>query len=315
MPSTYLITGGAGFIGSNIVEELLKRGARVRVFDNFATGRRENLTALVNDIDLHEGDLRDEVAVARAMQGCDYVLHQAALGSVPRSIADPVTTNEVNIRGTLNVLIAARDAGVKRVVAASSSSVYGNTPTLPKIEAMPVLPLSPYAVSKLATEKYCAAFHAVYGLETVALRYFNIFGPRQDPKSQYAAVIPLFITHALNGTSPIVHGDGKQSRDFTYVDNAVSANLLACAAPAEKVAGQFFNVACGARYSLLDVLGGIGEALNKSVAPTHEPTRAGDVRDSLADITKIQQAMGYHVLVTMHDGLRKTVEYLLRANS
>lgn len=315
MPSSYLVTGGAGFIGSNIVAELLKRGESVRVFDNFATGKRENLAPFAKDIELHEGDLRDEAAVARAVKGCDFVLHQAALGSVPRSVTDPVTTNEVNVRGTLNVLIAARDAGVRRVVAASSSSVYGNTPTLPKIETMPVLPLSPYAVSKLATEKYCAAFYAVYGLETVALRYFNIFGPRQDPKSQYAAVIPLFVTHALNGTSPIVHGDGKQSRDFTFVDNAVSANLLACAAPAEKVAGEFFNVACGARYSLLDVLRGIGDALHTRVMPTHESTRAGDVRDSLADISKIQQAMGYRVLVDMHDGLRKTVEYLSRAIS
>ncbi len=313
MPSRYLVTGGAGFIGSNIVEELLKRGQRVRVFDNFATGKRENLEAFVADIELHEGDLRDEAAVARAVQGCDYVLHQAALGSVPRSINDPITTNEVNIRGTLNVLIAARDAGVKRVVAASSSSVYGNTPTLPKVETMAMLPLSPYAVSKLATEKYCAAFYSVYGLETVALRYFNIFGPRQDPGSQYAAVIPLFITRAMSGVAPVVHGDGLQSRDFTFVDNAVSANLLACEAPAEKVAGEFFNVACGTRYSLLDVLKGIGDGLGEKITPKHEPTRAGDVRDSLADITKIQQAMGYRVLVPMSEGLRRTVEYFSRA--
>lgn len=312
MPSRYLVTGGAGFIGSNIVEELLKRGQHVRVFDNFATGRRENLEAFAANIELHEGDLRDEAAVKRAVQGCDYVLHQAALGSVPRSINDPVTTNEVNIRGTLNVLIAARDAGVKRVVAASSSSVYGNTPTLPKVETMAMLPLSPYAVSKLATEKYCAAFYSVYGLETVALRYFNIFGPRQDPGSQYAAVIPLFITRAMSGVAPVVHGDGLQSRDFTFVDNAVSANLLACEAPAEKVAGEFFNVACGARYSLLDVLKGVGEALGETITPQHEPTRAGDVRDSLADITKIQQAMGYRVLVPMSEGLRRTVEYFSR---
>lgn len=313
MPSRYLVTGGAGFIGSNIVEELMKRGQRVRVFDNFATGKRENLEAFAADIELHEGDLRDEAAVARAVQGCDYVLHQAALGSVPRSINDPITTNEVNIRGTLNVLIAARDAGVKRVVAASSSSVYGNTPTLPKVETMAMLPLSPYAVSKLATEKYCAAFYSVYGLETVALRYFNIFGPRQDPGSQYAAVIPLFITRAMNGEAPVVHGDGLQSRDFTFVDNAVSANLLACEAPSEKVAGEFFNVACGARYSLLDVLKGIGDRLGEKITPKHEPTRAGDVRDSLADITKIQQAMGYRVLVPMSEGLRRTVEYFSRA--
>lgn len=312
MPSRYLVTGGAGFIGSNIVEELLKRGQRVRVFDNFSTGKRGNLEAFGADIELHEGDLRDEAAVARAVSGCDYVLHQAALGSVPRSIHDPATTNEVNIRGTLNVLIAARDAGVKRVVAASSSSVYGNTPTLPKVETMAMLPLSPYAVSKLATEKYCSAFYSVYGLETIALRYFNIFGPRQDPGSQYAAVIPLFITRAMNGEAPVVHGDGLQSRDFTFVDNAVSANLLACEAPSEKVAGEFFNVACGTRYTLLDVLKGIGDGLGEKITPKHEPTRAGDVRDSLADITKIQQAMGYRVLVPMSEGLRRTVDYFSR---
>lgn len=312
MPSRYLVTGGAGFIGSNLVAELLKRGQKVRVFDNLATGKRENLTPFLKDIEFIEADLRDEAAIGKATQGCDYVLHQAALGSVPRSIADPVTTNEVNIRGTLNALMAARDAGVKRFVAASSSSVYGNTPTLPKVESMTMLPRSPYAVSKLATEKYCQAFHAVYGLETIALRYFNIFGPNQDPTSQYAAVIPLFITRSMADESPIVHGDGLQSRDFTFVDNAVSANLLACEAPAEKVAGEFFNVACGARYSLLDILSGIGDALGKKVTPVHEPTRAGDVRDSLADITKIQDAMGYKVLVPMQEGLRRTVDYFIK---
>lgn len=312
MPSRYLVTGGAGFIGSNLVEELLKHGQQVRVFDNLATGRRENLTPFLKDIEFIEGDLRDEEAIRKATQGCEYVLHQAALGSVPRSIADPVTTNEVNIRGTLNALMAARDAGVKRFVAASSSSVYGNTPVLPKVESMTMLPRSPYAVSKLATEKYCQAFHAVYGLETIALRYFNIFGPRQDPNSQYAAVLPLFITRAMADEAPIVHGDGLQSRDFTFVDNAVSANLLACTAPAEKVAGEFFNVACGARYSLLDILNGVGDALGKKITPIHEPTRAGDVRDSLADITKIQDAMGYKVLVPMQEGLRRTVDYFIK---
>lgn len=312
MPSLYLVTGGAGFIGTNIVEELLKRGELVRVFDNLATGKRSNLDPFIKDIEFVEGDLRDEDAIRKATSGCDYVLHQAALGSVPRSIHDPVTTNEVNIRGTLNALIAAREAGVKRFVAASSSSVYGNTPVLPKVETMTMLPRSPYAVSKLATEKYCQAFHAVYGLETVALRYFNIFGPRQDPESQYAAVIPLFITRAMRNEQPIVHGDGLQSRDFTYVANAVSANLLACTAPSEGVAGEFFNVACGARYSLLDILNGIGAALGKEVRPLHEPTRAGDVRDSLADISKIQSAMGYKVLVPMEEGLRRTVEYYTR---
>lgn len=315
MPAKYLVTGGAGFIGSNLVEALLRRGDSVRILDNFSTGKRENIQPFLHDVELIEGDLRDEAAVARAVRGCDYVLHQGALGSVPRSVHDPVTSNEANIRGTLNVLIAARDAGVKRVVAASSSSVYGNTPTLPKVETMPVLPLSPYAVTKLATEKYCAAFHSVYGLETVALRYFNIFGPRQDPASQYAAVIPLFITRILKGESPIVHGDGRQSRDFTYVENAVSANLLACEAPAEKVAGEFFNVACGERYSLLDVLHGIGSALGRDVQPVHEPSRAGDVRDSLASISKFVEAAGYRVLVSMPEGLKRTVEYFVKAHS
>lgn len=314
MPSRYLVTGGAGFIGSNIVEKLLTRGDSVRVFDNLSTGKRENLAPFLNDIEFIEGDLRDEAAVRTATAGCDYVLHQGALGSVPRSIADPVTTNEVNIRGTLNALMAARDAGVKRFVAASSSSVYGNTPTLPKVESMTMLPRSPYAVSKLATEKYCQAFHAVYGLETIALRYFNIFGPKQDPASQYAAVIPLFITKAMRGEAPVVHGDGLQSRDFTFVENAVSANLLACDAPSSNVAGEFFNVACGARYSLIDILNGIGEALGKTVTPVHEPARAGDVRDSLADISKIQNAMGYKVLVPMQEGLRRTMDYYLKVN-
>lgn len=312
MPSRYLITGGAGFIGCNLVEELLKRGQRVRVFDNLATGKLENLEPFMRDIEFVNGDLRDESAIRSATQGCEFVLHQAALGSVPRSIDDPVTTNEVNIRGTLNALIAARDAGVKRFVAASSSSVYGNTPVLPKVESMTMLPRSPYAVTKLAAEKYCQAFHAVYGLETIALRYFNIFGPKQDPTSQYSAVIPLFITRAMQGQSPIVHGDGLQSRDFTFVDNAVSANLLACVAPAENVAGEFFNVACGASYSLLDILSGIANAMGEKITPTHEPTRAGDVKDSLADISKIQMAMGYKVLVPMEDGLRRTVEYYTR---
>ncbi|NUO18041.1 SDR family oxidoreductase [bacterium] len=314
MPSRYLVTGGAGFIGSNIVEKLLTRGDSVRVFDNLSTGKRENLAPFLNDIEFIEGDLRDEAAVRNATAGCDYVLHQGALGSVPRSIADPVTTNEVNIRGTLNALMAARDAGVKRFVAASSSSVYGNTPTLPKVESMTMLPRSPYAVSKLATEKYCQAFHAVYGLETIALRYFNIFGPKQDPASQYAAVIPLFITKAMRGEAPVVHGDGLQSRDFTFVENAVSANLLACDAPSSNVAGEFFNVACGARYSLIDILNGIGDALGKTVTPVHEPARAGDVRDSLADISKIQDAMGYKVLVPMQEGLRRTMDYYLKVN-
>ena len=239
----YLITGGAGFIGSNIAIELCKLGHSVSIFDDFSTGRHVNLDSVKHDVEVIEGDLRDEAAVSRAVKGRTFVLHQGALPSVQRSVEDPISTNEVNIRGTLNVLIAARDGGVKRVVAASSSSVYGDTPVLPKVETMAVHPMSPYAVSKLATEKYLSAFFRVYGLETVALRYFNIFGPRQDPASQYSAVIPRFITAVQNGSSPTIYGDGLQSRDFTFVDNAVRANLLACTA--DGVAGEFYNVACG----------------------------------------------------------------------
>ncbi|MBU0691070.1 SDR family oxidoreductase [bacterium] len=311
--SKYLVTGGAGFIGSNLVEALLLLGHRVAVLDNFSTGRRENLAAFLNDIELHEGDLRDASAVAKAVKGCDFILHQGALPSVPRSVADPMASNEVNVTGTLNILMAARNAGVQRVVAASSSSVYGNTPTLPKVETMPVLPMSPYAVSKLATEKYLAAFYHVYGLETVALRYFNIFGPRQDPASQYSAVIPKFITAIRKGEQPIMHGDGLQSRDFTYVDNAVEANLLAC--HAEGAAGEFFNIACGDRFTLLHTLDGINQQLNTAVEPVHEPSRPGDVKHSLADISKAKKILGYSVVTPFNKGLEKTVAYFTRMNA
>lgn len=303
----FLITGGAGFIGSNLVEELLKRGHRVAVFDNFSTGRRQNLTTFLKDIELIEGDLRDAAAVRKAVKGRDYILHQGALPSVSRSVQDPLATNDVNITGTLTLLLAARDEGVKRVVAASSSSVYGDTPTLPKVETMPVMPMSPYAVSKLATEKYCAACFKVYGLETVALRYFNVFGPRQDPTSQYSAVIPRFITAILKGQKPVIYGDGLQSRDFTYVANTVEANIRSCYA--EGVPGEFFNVACGERFTLLDLLHAVGEILGKPAEATHEPGRAGDVRHSLADITKIQKAMNYIPGVTFREGLERTVAF------
>jgi UDP-glucose 4-epimerase len=306
----YLVTGGAGFIGSNIVEELLARGHRVAVFDNFATGKRENLKPYLANIELIEADLRDVDAVKRACAGRDFVLHQAALGSVPRSVADPVTSHEVNITGTLNVLMAARDAGVKRVVAASSSSVYGDTPTLPKIETMAVLPMSPYAVTKLATEKYCAAFFKVYGLETIALRYFNIYGPRQDPNGQYAAVIPRFISALRHGEQPVIYGDGLQSRDFTFVSLAVQANLLACEAPG--VAGEFYNVACGGQYSLLDVLGEINKQLGTDIVPRHEPARRGDVKHSRADISRIQTAMNYQPTVSLQAGMERTVAHFLK---
>lgn len=311
--SKYLVTGGAGFIGSNIVETLLKRGHKVAVLDNFATGKRENLAPFKNDIELHEADLRDADAVKTAAKGCEFILHQGALPSVPRSVADPMSSNEVNITGTLNVLMAARSEGVRRVVAASSSSVYGNTPTLPKVETMAVLPMSPYAVSKLATEKYLAAFYHVYGLETVALRYFNIFGPRQDPTSQYSAVIPKFITAIKKGESPVVHGDGLQSRDFTYVENAVEANLLACHAP--DAAGEFFNIACGARSTLLDTLKIISKHLDSNVETAHEPSRPGDVKHSLADISKAEKLLGYKVVTPFEIGLEKTVAYFTRMYS
>ena len=303
----FLVTGGAGFIGSNIVEELLSRGQEVVVFDDFSTGRRENLEPYLADIELIEGDLRDASAVQRAVRGCTYVLHQGALPSVPRSVQNPLASNEVNVTGTLNVLLAARDAGVHRVVAASSSSIYGESPSLPKVETMPVLPMSPYAVSKLASEKYCAAFHKVYGLETVALRYFNVFGPRQDPTSQYSAVIPRFITAMMQGTRPVIYGDGHQSRDFTYVANVVEANLRACHATG--AAGDFFNVACGERYSLLDLLSTLSNITGIPAEAQHEPARAGDVKHSLADISKIHRVMGFEPRVNFRKGLEKTVAH------
>ncbi|MCX6600215.1 MAG: SDR family oxidoreductase [bacterium] len=303
----FLITGGAGFIGSNLLAELLARGHEVAVFDNFATGRRRNLEPFAGHFELIEGDLRDAAAVRKAVKGRRFVLHQGALSSVGRSVEDPLTSNDVNVNGTLNVLLAARDEGVQRVVAASSSSVYGDTPTLPKVETMPVLPMSPYAVSKLAAEKYCAAFHRVYGLQTVALRYFNVFGPRQDPTSQYSAVIPRFITALKRREAPVIYGDGQQSRDFTFVADVVQANLLAC--EASGVAGDFFNVACGRRFSLLELLDTLCDLMGVRVEPRHEPARAGDVRHSLADIGKIQRAMGFEPRWTFRAGLEKTVAH------
>jgi UDP-glucose 4-epimerase len=306
----YLVTGGAGFIGSNIVAELLKRGEDVAVFDNFSTGRMLNLEPFKKNIELIEADLRDAEAVRKSVKGRTFVLHQGALPSVTRSVEDPLSANEVNITGTLNILLAARDAEVKRVVAASSSSVYGDSEVMPKVETMPVLPMSPYAVTKLATEKYLAAFHKAYGLETVALRYFNIFGPRQDPTSQYSAVIPRFITALQRNEAPTVYGDGGQSRDFAYVENAVEANLLAC--KANNVAGEFYNVACGERFSLLELLDLLCHIMGKKIKPNHEPARAGDVRHSLADISKIKQAMHYETRVDLREGLEKTVEFFTR---
>ena len=303
----YLVTGGAGFIGSNIVEELLKRKDQVRVLDNFSTGRRENLTDFMGRIELVEGDLRDFKMVKRAVEGVDYVLHLGALASVPRSIRDPMTSNEVNVNGTINILLAAIGTSIKRIVYASSSSIYGDTPALPKVETMPPNPRSPYAVSKLAGEYYCRVFHAMYGLETVALRYFNIFGPRQDPSSQYAAVIPLFIKAMLKGEKPTIFGDGLQSRDFTFVANAVQANLLAANAP--EAPGRVVNIACSERYSLNELIEKLNSILGTKIEPLHTEARIGDVKHSLADISQARRILGYKPLVDFEEGLSKTVDW------
>ena len=311
--TTYLITGGAGFIGANLAHELVRRGARVRVLDNFATGRRGNLTGLADRIEVIEGDLRRLPEVEKAMQGVEVVLHQGALGSVPRSVADPLTTHEVNATGTLHVLWAARGAGVRRVVSASSSSTYGDTPTLPKVEDMLPAPRSPYPVSKLAGEYYCRVFTEVYGLDTVSLRYFNVFGPRQDPASQYAAVIPKFIRAMLRGERPVIFGDGTQSRDFTYVDNVVQANLLAAEAPAGSLRGTVCNIACGERITLVDLVAALNEVLGTRLAPQFQPPRTGDVLHSLADFRRAEHLFGYRPLVKFAEGIRRTVEWM-RAN-
>lgn len=303
----YLVTGGAGFIGSHLVEALLEQGAAVRVLDNFSTGHRANLAPFQHDIECIEGDLRDTETVQRAVKGVTYVLHQAALPSVPRSVQDPLTSHHCNITGTLNLLIACRDAGVQRVVYASSSSVYGDSQELPKHEAMVQKPKSPYAVSKLAAEQYCQAFYTVYGLETVALRYFNVFGPRQDPHSPYAAVIAKFITCMLQSEAPVIHGDGMQSRDFTYVANNVKANLLAAKAPG--VGGQVFNIACGQRYTLLELVEAINHIIGTNLQPRHMESRTGDVRHSEAAIQAAQHCLGYTPVATFYEGLERTVAW------
>ncbi len=302
----YLITGGAGFIGSNIVEELLKRGDFVRVLDNFSTGRRSNLDPFKNDIDLIEGDIRSYHVVQKACQGIDYVLHQAALPSVPRSIFDPITSNDVNVNGTLNILHAAKECNVKRVVYASSSSVYGDNPKSPKSEDFIPNPKSPYAVSKLTGEYYCKVFYQIYGLETVSLRYFNVFGLRQDPNSQYAAVIPKFLKMIKNGQSPTINGDGNQSRDFTFVKNNVEANIIACTAP--NAAGKIFNIACGESFSLNQLVEMLNGILGTNVQPIYGPERSGDVKHSLADIQKAEEDLNYRPLVMFKEGLKILVD-------
>jgi UDP-glucose 4-epimerase len=300
-----LVTGGAGFIGSHLVDALVARGHTVRVLDNFSTGYRDNLAAVEDRIDLIEGDITDLETVRAATRGVELVFHQAALSSVPRSVTDPLATHQACATGTLHVLMAAREAGVRRVLYAASSSAYGNNPKMPKSETDLTLPLSPYAVAKLAGEQYCAAFHEVYGLETVRLRYFNVFGPRQRPGSPYSAVIPLFIDAIQNGRSPTIHGDGRQSRDFTYIDNVVQANLLAAAAPG--IGGRVYNTACGQSASLLDLLAGINELLGTHVAPIHGPPRPGDVKNSLADISRARADFGYTPAVTWREGLKRSV--------
>ncbi len=308
----YLITGVAGFIGSNLAHALLKQGQEVRGVDNFSHGRWENIADVAREFDFREADITDTYAIRSACEGVDYVLHQAALGSVPRSLTDPRATNEANVAGTLTVLEAARECGVKRVIYASSSSVYGNTPTLPKRERMPLNPISPYAVSKCASEMYCQSFYNVLGLETVSLRYFNVFGPRQHPTSQYAAVIPKFIRQLLKGEQPTIYGDGMQSRDFTFVDNVVSANLLACQSPGRKACGRAFNIAAGKNFSLNQLYSLLQEIIGCSIPPAHAAQRQGDVRDSLADTTEAQQALGYRTLVEFREGLQKAVEWYKR---
>ncbi len=309
----YLVTGGAGFIGSNIAEELLNRGEDVRVFDNFSTGNRKNIERLRRNPDkfeMMEGDLRLASDVAKAVEGVEFVIHQGALPSVPRSIADPVNAHETNITGTLNILQSARKFGVKRVVYASSSSVYGNSEQLPKFEKMPVNPLSPYALTKYAAEKYCQIFYEIYGLETVSLRYFNVFGPYQDPTSEYSAVIPKFINSIVNNKSPLIHGDGLQSRDFTYIENNVQANILA--ATKSGIAGEVFNIAIGERYTLLDLVREINVILGKNIEPVFSSSRPGDVKHSMADISKAISLMGYKPTCNFKYGLEKTIDFFVK---
>jgi UDP-glucose 4-epimerase len=303
---TYLVTGGAGFIGSHLAEELVRRGHTVRVVDSLVTGKRSNLAHLPA-VELLEGDLADPAVAAGAVAGTDYVLHQAAIPSVPRSVSDPVTSNRANIDASLNLLVAARDAGVKRLVYAGSSSAYGDTPTLPKREDMPAGPLSPYALQKLVAEQYGQLFTRLYGFEAVTIRYFNVFGPRQDPGSPYSGVISLFATALLEGRQPVIYGDGEQTRDFTYVANVVDGVLRAVEAP--NVAGEVINVATGGRISLNDLLETMNRIVGTDIRPVYKEPRAGDVRHSQADIGKAGRLLGYSPTVTLEDGLRKTLDW------
>jgi len=305
----YLITGIAGFIGSSLARALLSRGEQVRGVDNLSTGNRENISEILHCIDFREADITDLDAMHKACAGVDFVLHQAAIPSVPKSVLDPLGSNCANVDGTVNVLVAARDAKVKRVVYAASSSAYGDTPTLPKHEAMSPDPISPYAVAKLASEHYMISFYRCYGLETVCLRYFNIFGPRQDPTSPYSGVLAKFITQMLRGEQPTIFGDGEQSRDFTYIDNAVEANLLACTASSDKAAGKMFNVATGRRVTLNETVQLLQRLTAFQGSAKYGPDREGDIKHSLADISKAEAALGYKTLVDFEEGLRRTVAW------
>jgi nucleoside-diphosphate-sugar epimerase len=303
----FLVTGGAGFIGSNLVDALVRRGDTVVVLDDLSTGKRDNLAHLDGRFVFIEGSLTDLATVRRAMAGVDFVLHQGALASVQRSVDDPLASNAVNVTGTLNVLVAARDAGVKRVVYAASSSAYGDSDELPKREAMPPRPLSPYALQKLVAEEYCRLFTVLYGLDTIALRYFNVFGPRQDPNSHYAAVIPIFVNRLLHNTPPVIYGDGEQSRDFTYIDNVVAANLQACDGAPK--GGSVVNIACGARYTLNELYRHLADLLGATVAPRYAPARPGDVRHSMADVSRAGAVLGWSPSVDFHTGLERTVAW------
>jgi len=305
----YLITGVAGFIGSSLARAVLAQGDQVRGIDNLSTGKRDNIAEIENKIDFREADLADLDVLQDACRGVDYVFHEAAIPSVPKSVLDPLGSNRANVDGTVHVLIAARDAKVKRVVYAASSSAYGDTPTLPKHEGMPPNPISPYAVAKLASEYYMTSFYRCYGLETVCLRYFNIFGPRQDPSSPYSGVLAKFITQMLNGEQPTILGDGKQSRDFTYIDNVVSANLLAAKAPAIQAAGQVFNVATGTRIDLNETFHTLKKIIGFKGEVNYGPDRAGDVKHSLADLSRTEKHLGYKPLVNFEEGLRRTVDW------
>lgn len=305
----YLITGIAGFIGSSLARAILAQGDQVRGVDNFATGKWENLQGVLDRIDFREADILDLDVMHEACAGVDFVLHEAAIPSVPKSVLDPLGSNRANVDGTVNVLVAARDAKVKRVVYAASSSAYGDTPTLPKHEAMRPDPISPYAVAKLASEHYMISFYRCYGLETVCLRYFNVFGPRQDPSSPYSGVLAKFITLMLRGDQPTIYGHGEQSRDFTYIDNVVEANRLACKAPAEKVAGQVFNTATGERITVNEMFTLLQGLTSYKGKPHYGPERGGDIKHSLADISKAETNLGYKMVVDFEEGLRRTVEW------